>query len=187
MTRTTTRRLRAGFAGALMAGTALGGLAFWQGTPANAQGNTAIVAPAITQPAVPLPGFGDLVARVRPAVVTITTTERATPASAQSPFPPGSEQDQMFRRHFGQQGEQPQRRPGHALGSGFLVDAQGHVVTNNHVVDLVADGGTLTVVFSDGKRLPGKVVGSRSHVAAAKDMRVAANQLVCDPTSNIFD
>jgi putative serine protease PepD len=47
-------------------------------------------------------------------------------------------------------------------GSGFAIRPNGYLLTNNHVVDLVADGGTLTVVFSDGERIEGKVVGTNS-------------------------
>lgn len=162
------RRLRAGFAGALMAGTALSGMILWQGHPANAQ-NGAISVPAISQPAVALPGFADLAARVRPAVVTITTTERATQVSTNSPFPPGSEQDQLFRRHFGEQPGmrgQPQR-PANALGSGFIVDADGTVVTNNHVV---RNATTVKVKLDDGRELNARVVGrdERTDIAVLK-------------------
>jgi putative serine protease PepD len=45
-------------------------------------------------------------------------------------------------------------------GSGFVVRSDGYLLTNNHVVSLIADGGTLTVIFSDGKRSPGKVIGT---------------------------
>ena len=45
-------------------------------------------------------------------------------------------------------------------GSGFVIRRNGYILTNNHVVDLVADGGTLTVVFSDGERSEGTVVGT---------------------------
>lgn len=44
-------------------------------------------------------------------------------------------------------------------GAGFVMDAQGHILTNNHVVSLAADGGELTVTFSDGTTVPGKIVG----------------------------
>ncbi|MBX9748850.1 MAG: Do family serine endopeptidase [Roseococcus sp.] len=168
MTLPISRRLRAGFAGALMAGTALGGFAFWQGHPAQAQMG-AISVPAITQTAVALPGFADLAARIRPAVVTITTTERATQVSSNSPFPPGSEQDQLFRRHFGEQPGQRQQpqRPANALGSGFIVDADGTVVTNNHVV---RNATSVKVKLEDGRELNARVVGrdERTDIAVLK-------------------
>jgi len=47
-------------------------------------------------------------------------------------------------------------------GSGFVIRPNGYLLTNNHVVDLVADGGSLTVVFSDGDRVEGTVVGTNS-------------------------
>ncbi len=47
-------------------------------------------------------------------------------------------------------------------GSGFVIRPNGYLLTNNHVVDLVADGGTLTVVFSDGERSEGEVVGTNA-------------------------
>ena len=45
-------------------------------------------------------------------------------------------------------------------GSGFVIRPNGYLLTNNHVVDLVADGGTLTVVFNDGTRVDGEVIGT---------------------------
>ncbi|WP_436771961.1 S1C family serine protease [Yinghuangia sp. YIM S09857] len=44
-------------------------------------------------------------------------------------------------------------------GAGFVMDGEGHILTNNHVVSLAADGGELTVTFSDGTTVPGKIVG----------------------------
>jgi len=161
-----TRRRRAGLAAILMAGTALGGLAFWDG-PAGAQ-QAPINPPAVTRQAVALPGFADLVDRVRPAVVTITATERVANVSGRSPFPEGSEQDQMFRRFFGQQGGGEQRqRGGRALGSGFVVKADGTIVTNNHVV---RDAGAVTVTLEDGRELPARIVGrdERTDIAVLK-------------------
>nr|WP_314074621.1 Do family serine endopeptidase [uncultured Roseococcus sp.] len=162
-----TRRRRAGFAAVLMAGTVLGGLAFWDGS-AGAQSAQPINPAPVTRQAVALPGFADLVDRVRPAVVTITATERVANASGRSPFPEGSEQDQMFRRFFGQQGgDQQQQRGGRALGSGFVVKADGTIVTNNHVV---RDAGTVTVTLEDGRELPARVVGrdARTDIAVLK-------------------
>jgi serine protease Do len=155
MTTPVTRRRRAGFAAALLAGSTLGGLAFWSGPPALAQAQP-LSPPAVTIPGAPQ-GFADLVARVRPAVVTVTTTERTTEAQAASPFPPGSEQERQFRRFFGEGGGAPQRpRAAQALGSGFVIDAEGHIVTNNHVVQ----GATaVRITLDDGRELPARVVG----------------------------
>ena len=149
-----TRRRRAGFAALLLAGSSLGGFAFWHGTPALAQTQppVAVLAPSVAQ--ANFPGFADLVQRVRPAVVTITTTERAPQGDTRSPFPSGSEQDRMFHRFFG--GQQQGRGPMHALGSGFLIDSEGHIVTNNHVVQ----GATaVRVTLDDGREMAAQVVG----------------------------
>jgi serine protease Do len=146
------QRHRAAFAAALLAGSALGGLAFTRGAPAQAPAPTAIAAPALASAA--LPGFADLVARVRPAVVTITMTGREAASEGASPFPPGSPQDERFRRHFG--GEAG-RSPVRGLGSGFVVDAAGHIVTNNHVVQ----GATaVKVTLEDGRELSARIIGT---------------------------
>jgi serine protease Do len=157
------RRRPLALAAMLLAGTALGGAGVALRPAAAQPAPTAIQAPAL--PA--MPGFGDLVARVRPAVVTITstTTEKAEPAA--SPFPSGSEQDRVFRRYFDQQAEGRPARAAKALGSGFVVDADGHIVTNNHVV---ANATAVMVTLDDGRELPATVVGhdARTDVALLK-------------------
>ncbi len=163
-------RRNATFAAVLLAGTALGGLGVSL-RPAAAEASATPAAPIVAQAGPALPGFGDLVSRVRPAVVTITSTERVQAEQANSPFPRGSEQDQTFRHFFG--GNQPNDQSGNqghaakALGSGFIVDADGHVVTNNHVVD----GATKVVVtLDDGRELEAHVVGrdARTDIAVLK-------------------
>jgi serine protease Do len=159
MSNPSNRRRGAALGAILLAGTALSGAAGLLPVPAFAQGQSQpqAAAPAVAAPQVSLPGFGDLVARVRPAVVTIAATERAQTEQANSPFPQGSQQDQMFRRYFGgQERGQGAARPVQALGSGFIVDAEGHIVTNNHVVD----GATqVKVTLDDGRELPASIVG----------------------------
>lgn len=105
------------------------------------------------------PDVATLVARVRPAVVNIMTTHemRGVPNMSFDGFPfefgpfggfPG------MRRHPGGEGDDVMKQ--HALGSGFLVDAQGHVVTNAHVVD---GADQVKVKLADDREFDAKVVG----------------------------
>ena len=109
-------------------------------------------------PAAPLPspqaGFADLVAKVKPAVVNIAMTEAADKVSAQElpQFPPGSPFAELFR-HFS---ENQNSAPMHGLGSGFIIDPSGYIVTNNHVVDHATK---LTVTLTDGSSYPATVKG----------------------------
>jgi serine protease Do len=112
-------------------------------------------------------GFSDLAEKVKPAVVNISTTQRVAQAEGGSPMqfevPPGlrgSPFEEFFRR-FGRPGgpEGDEDAPGgvrSALGSGFIIDASGYVVTNNHVIQ---DAEKVAVTLSDGRKLDAKVVG----------------------------
>ncbi len=147
------------FIAALLGATALSSVATWQIAPAFAQtpASAEHTAPIdVGQPAAQaLPGFADLAQKVSPAVVTITTTMRQEASDQESPFPAGSPQARMFGQFFGAQQQGPAQIV-HALGSGFIIDAQGHIVTNDHVVK----GGTdIEVTLADGQKLPAKVVG----------------------------
>jgi len=109
----------------------------------------------------PPDSFADLVVDLRPAVVAIATSS-ARPAGKQpvAPFdelPPGAEPDEFFE--FFEDDEQHggrRFRPITSLGSGFIVDPTGYVVTNNHVI---AGADEVTVVLDDGERLSAIVVG----------------------------
>jgi serine protease Do len=117
------------------------------------------------QPSANLSGqgiFENIYQQVNPSVVNIRVTEQAT--QTQSPFG-------FF---FGQQAP-GQSQTQEALGSGFVLDTQGHIVTNNHVVD---GANTITVTFEDGTTVPAKVVGTDpdSDLAVIK-VDVAADRL----------
>jgi serine protease Do len=114
--------------------------------------STAAVAPGQQR------SFADLVERVQPAVVNVSTRIRGKASKAPSaPFniPPDSPFREFFERHFGPvpEGGTPDAQ---GVGSGFIVDAQGHVVTNHHVV---RNADEIVVTLSDGTELPAKVVG----------------------------
>ena len=149
---------RPAFAAALLAATAMAGVTGWEIAPAYSQTTAPEPAAPIdtSHPAAQaLPGFADLVQRVSPAVVTITSTIHEAADEDASPFA-GSPQGREFGRMFGMP-NQGAPQVVHALGSGFIVDAQGHVVTNNHVVNNATD---IQVTLADGRKMAAKVVGT---------------------------
>src|SRR5678816_3311916 len=97
--------------------------------------------------------YADLVTRVSPAVVTIRSTERAR-AAQQFPFM----DDPTFREFFGdrmpQQQQTPQRVQG--VGSGVIVNSDGFILTNHHVVDGALD---IRVELTDNRSFKAKLVG----------------------------
>lgn len=125
--------------------------------------NTAPVAPGARDMS-SLPSFADLVEKVSPAVVSIRVDEEED-VSAQAgmpdlPFPPGSPFEKFFRdmQPKGPDGK-PAKRHATALGSGFIISADGYVVTNNHVVDGAKE---ITVVLNDQSELKAKLIGRDS-------------------------
>jgi serine protease Do len=106
--------------------------------------------------------FADLAAKVTPAVVNVSSTHVAPEQAVQMPFevPPGSPFEQFFKQFQNPQGDQPKReRKVTSLGSGFIIDASGYIVTNNHVVDQAKD---VEVTLTDGSEYPAKVIGTDS-------------------------
>jgi len=98
--------------------------------------------------------FADLAEKLMPSVVNISTTTTVTTQSNQFPFqfPPGSPFEDMFKE-FGA----PQERKSAALGSGFIIDEKGIVVTNNHVIQGADD----IIVRAEGdKEYSAKVIGA---------------------------
>ena len=99
--------------------------------------------------------FADLAERLMPSVVNISTTQTVVTRSNPFPnfqFPPGSPFEDMFKE-FGT----PQERQSSALGSGFIIDEKGIVVTNNHVIEGAED---IVVQVNGGKKFNAKVIGA---------------------------
>ena len=125
----------------------------------NAAAPAAVSAPAVSQPAAvqTLPDFAAIAEANKGAVVNITSTSTSTAkAEAGAGLPEGLEDlPPQFRRFFEQQQPQaPRIRQG--MGSGFIVDADGTILTNAHVVDGADE---VRVRLSDRREFKGKVVG----------------------------
>jgi serine protease Do len=104
--------------------------------------------------------FADLAAKVTPAVVNIAATETVN-GGQQMPdmpfdFPQGSPFEQFFKQ-FREQQRQNGQQHAQALGSGFIIDPAGYVVTNNHVIDHAEK---IQVTLADGEQFPAKLVGT---------------------------
>ena len=119
-----------------------------------------------------LPDFTKLVEDNSAAVVNISTTQKIKhpmmPHGFQMPdIPEDSPWGDFLRRFFGEQGDRIEEFETQSLGSGFIIDADGYVVTNNHVVK---DAEEIIVRLSDRRELPAKVIGTdpRSDVALLK-------------------
>jgi serine protease Do len=151
-------------------------------------------------------GIADLVEQTLESVVTINTTARVETGAGRTlpipPMPPGAPFREWFEEFFGPRGEgqpqQPERRGeqqpapgqpgqpgpqgprrGNSVGSGFVIDASGLIVTNNHVIE---NADEIFVVLSDGQRLRATLIGRdapidlallRVEVPAGRTLRVA--------------
>jgi serine protease Do len=135
------------------------GLSFQSPAPAFARGPESVA---------------DTAAAVIDAVVNISaSTTVDDQRGVQMPqLPPGSPFQDFFDEFFGQRGpnggqngapRQQQRRP-NSLGSGFVIDPAGIVITNNHVI---ADATEVTVIFTDGQKLKAEIVGKDAKIDVA--------------------
>jgi len=156
------RRLgTAAAAGALMFALGLGVATTFETKFPNALAQT--TPPATTEPKrTGDPALPDLIERLVPSVVNIATISgQAQARPAQRPDAPF---DEYFRDYF-ERHQGP--RQGSAVGSGFIISADGYVVTNNHVI---ANATEIKVILSDGTTLPAKLVGKdpRADLAVLK-------------------
>src|SRR5437764_2298112 len=137
------------------------------------------IRPAAARPAPD--SFADLADKLLPSVVNISTTqtlkpekqkekERATPGRPQ--FPPGSPFEEFFKdffNHDSPQSGRPEAKPRKAtsLGSGFVIDQAGYIITNNHVI---ADADEITVKLQDDTEIKAELVGrdTKTDVAVLK-------------------
>lgn len=121
-----------------------------------------------TSHAAPAPeSFSTMLEPLMPAVVNISTTQKMKPGMGFPPFDmdalgndPQAEQFKelfkQFNQRYGAPEGEPMQREVTSLGSGFVIDSDGYVVTNNHVIDQASE---ITVIFADNSRLPAKIVG----------------------------
>ncbi|MBB2171171.1 Do family serine endopeptidase [Gluconacetobacter asukensis] len=148
------RRTRGRVLAALVATTMLGGAAQAVMVDTARADETGVIRPdAQTQT---LPNFVNLVKQVRPAVVSITSNIRADDVDEEGGMQGQQQMPFPFPFPFQMMPQQQQRRTVEARGSGFIISADGFVVTNNHVVK----GATkVTVTLDDGTTLPAKIIG----------------------------
>ncbi len=155
--------------------------------PTFAQNNAASGSAATAAPAAPVapavrgyPDFADLVEKANPAVVNIRTTEKVTVRQGgMIPGMPGldEEQAEFFRRFFGiplltPKQQKPNRKPqqeeqNRGVGSGFVIESNGYILTNAHVVEGAT---TIYVTLPDKREFKAKLIGAdkRTDVALVK-------------------
>jgi serine protease Do len=107
--------------------------------------------------------IADVAEQVIDAVVNISTSQKVDPHAEDLPdLPPGSPMEkffnQFFKNHHGQGGDNSDDAPRriNSLGSGFIIDPSGLVVTNNHVI---VDADEISVILNDGTKLKADLVG----------------------------
>jgi serine protease Do len=131
------------------------------------------LAPVMAQARSAPESFADLAEAVSSAVVNISASTTVEEKRAGIPnLPPGTPFDDLFEEFFrrrqgqgGNEGQQaPRQRRSSSLGSGFVIDSAGIVITNNHVI---ADANEITVIFTDGQKLKAELVGKDAKIDVA--------------------
>lgn len=121
----------------------------------SAQNEPGRIASAAPKPGAPM-SFADMVAKLQPAVVNVSTKQKVQVSTADNPLM------QLFGDQGGGDG-QPVTREGNSLGSGFIISPDGYIVTNAHVVNAAARGAkveSITITLSNRKEYVARLVGS---------------------------
>ncbi len=114
-----------------------------------------VATPALARPAPD--SFADLADKLLPTVVNIATSQTLKQPGGQAglpDIPPGSPLADLFKNFLGPERAKPRHVT--SLGTGFIIDPSGFIVTNNHVI---ADAEHITATLNDGTVLPAKLVG----------------------------
>ena len=115
--------------------------------------------------------FADLAERLLPSVVNISTSqavpEQQDDGSVVPGLPPGSPMEEFFRQFLERGRPDTRPRPTASLGSGFVIDPSGYIVTNEHVI---AEADSITVTLHNNVRLKAEVVGrdTKTDIAVLK-------------------
>jgi serine protease Do len=157
-------------AAALVVGGALAWAISSSGHTVLGAGNPVTLRVAGNSPAGPVnlnEGFASVVEPLLPAVVNISTSKvvKSSQRGGENPF-----SDPFFRQFFGNpfgDEQQPREQREHSLGSGVIVNPDGYILTNNHVVDGASD---VQVTLSDKRQLKAKIIGTdpRTDIAVLK-------------------
>ncbi|MFO1154780.1 MAG: DegQ family serine endoprotease [Rhodospirillales bacterium] len=124
------------------------------------------VSPAVAR--VAPDSFADLAQQLLPSVVNISTTQTVEGSGIELPkLPPGSPFEEFFKEFMEKNQPRQQKHKATSLGSGYIIDAKGYIVTNNHVIQ---DAEEITVILQDETRLPAKMVGrdAKTDIAVLK-------------------
>ena len=126
----------------------------------------------------------NLVEKLKPAVVNISVTEvvkTGSPGGFSAPFGHDDQFKEFWKRFFGDQEPREFKRKG--LGSGFIINREGYIVTNNHVVQKAKD---ITVILHNKEQYPAKIIGTDPKTDIALIKIEAKKDMVTAPLGDSY-